>query len=192
MKVRGVGFAGVFGAAVLAACNGTPQAPGGQAGAGGSMTAAGTGGAGGAPVDTRAAVLSCPDGVGPVALTMPCLLGMTPISTVECALGSDPAMKLSFILPLSLPDTERGVPALGEPTTFRPTFLPLSPPATVPGGHPVLGLSGTVVFTAFSLEQASFDGRFTHLEMTLGSPDGTTVTCALDDRPFRAIPGNFL
>jgi hypothetical protein len=142
--------------------------------------------------DVHATLINCDNGVGAVGLAMPCLLGMTPVSEVDCALAADPSQKLRVLLPLSLPETPKGEPTLGQPTRFHPTFVPLAPMPSLPGDRVLRSVEGTVVFTSYSLSAGTFDGSFTHLELVWASSQGSPVTCTLDNGRFTGVPGGFL
>jgi hypothetical protein len=183
---------------LIVGCDGGLRPSGGMPapvmGGGGTTGAAGAPGTAVTPTipDIHATLLRCDGGLGDVALAMPCLLGMAPVSEVDCALAGDPTQKISFILPLSLPDTTNGEPTVGQPTRFRPTFVPLAPLPRVGGDHVLRDVSGTVVFTSYSLADATFDGSFTHLDVVWASPENSLITCTLDNGRFTAIPGGFL
>jgi hypothetical protein len=180
-----------LGLASLAACGEAPRPtvppPGGQAGT------AGTGPTTPPPSPATAPLaLTCSGGAGPVELTMPCLLGMPPLSELDCTIASARDAKLQLVLPLSFPDALDGEPTLGAPTRFKSALVPLAQAPSADSAHILRELSGTVVFTRYSLDEATFDGRFTHVEVLLEALDGSAVTCAGDDRAFSAVPGNFL
>jgi hypothetical protein len=147
------------------------------------------------PADVGAPVLSCGGGVGAVSLQLPCLLGMAPVSEVDCGLAGAPTdQRIRFALGASLPDNPSGQQiVLGQATRFDADLLPYGPSSTLEDGkYKPTKIMGTVVFTKLSPADATFDGWFPHLDFVWSAADGSTVSCALDKGRFTAVPGGYL
>jgi hypothetical protein len=139
-------------------------------------------------------VLNCGGGaLGAIPIQLPCELGFSPVSEVDCTLGGAAAgQKLAFMLGLSFPDANSfGAVPLGAPTRFHPTPLPGGSPVVI-GHYAISDITGTVAFTELSPSGRTFDGWFPHLAFVLTGSDGSIVSCSLVEGRFTAVPGNYL
>jgi hypothetical protein len=147
------------------------------------------------PASVGAPILNCGGNVGAVRLQLPCLLGMAPVSEVDCGLeGAPTEQKIRFMLPLSLPNSSNGgAPVLGQPMPFEADVLPFGTANTLANQSFTLqSMKGTVELTQLSLSNATLDGWFPHLTFAWIDENATTVFCTLDNGRFTAIPGGFL
>jgi len=143
--------------------------------------------------------LSCPGVAPPLALEMPCLVGMNIASPpsgvglheVECH-TTQPGEPLvwSFLLPLSSlaqnPDLVLSFPDRLPNGALPPGEVDLgSEKARVSGG------AGTLAFTRVDPEGRAFEGSFRGTLVLTGESTRSEITCDVDG-PFWGAPGNFL
>ena len=191
---RGVAVVGSV-AVVFAACDG-PSLVDQPTGAVNQQPAQQRAGGVTIPPDVVAPVLNCGGGaLAAIPIQMPCELGFSPVSEVDCSLGGAAAgQKLKFMLGFSLPDASAhgyGAVVLGTPTRFHPMPLPGGSPVLI-GQYAISDISGTVAFTELSPSVQTFDGWFPHLVMLLTGSDGSIVSCSLEEGRFTAVPGDYL
>jgi hypothetical protein len=134
-------------------------------------------------------LMTCPKHGAPLAIRLPCLLGMN--------LAGDPAAPGLHVLECDLRDapvrTVMGimVPLADLPGMLnREVLIPFSNGGAPPGY--ALTLVGTAVFTDVDPKARTFSGRLLKAVVRSGTDGADLDACTIVDQPFWAAPGGFL